>query len=171
MDSANGLITERNFKHEIAPFRSLGARLCEFNCLALEARTSGNIALALLLHVAYLFASRIHAATDLFIEVNPRHAEFYAQKLGFQKIGDEKTCERVAAPAVLMHKKFSEITENIARFGGFNVRQNKTFYVRGLTPWEKNDVLEAIKRKLVESRRVSIHSSTSAHMASNATSG
>jgi hypothetical protein len=44
------------------------------------------------------------------MEVNPRHVGYYQRCLGFQQIGDLRQCQRVDAPAVLLHQEIEEIT-------------------------------------------------------------
>ena len=40
--------------------------------------------------------------TDVFIEVNPRHAGFYRHAFGFCVAAEERPCARVHAPSVLL---------------------------------------------------------------------
>ena len=42
-------------------------------------------------------------ATDVVIEVNPRHVRYYQRAFGFRAFGAERRCERVGAPARLLH--------------------------------------------------------------------
>lgn len=146
-----GLSAEDLYRDEISPFRHKGARLCEFTRLALDANDCSKDALAYLFHLGVIFAYRIHHASDLFIEVNPRHALFYRRKLGFALVGEEKICPRVNAPAVLMHKPLAEIADAIVRFGGLRTPQNKSFYANFLPPWEEEDLVRAIEGRLTES--------------------
>ena len=60
------------------------------------------LVLGTLFHLAYIHGRLIRGATDLVIEVHPRHASFYRRMLGFRIIGAERICPRVDAPAVLM---------------------------------------------------------------------
>ena len=56
--------------------------------------------------------------TDVFIEVNPRHAPFYRRYLGFTRMGQERVCLRVNAPAVLLRLELSYVDEQIEKLGG-----------------------------------------------------
>lgn len=152
LDSPSGLNAEDLYREEIAPYRQKGKRLCEFNRLALDIEQCGKEALGNLFHLAFIFAYRIHRASDLFIEVNPRHSLFYRRKLGFKIVGEEKVCRRVNAPAVLLHQELSSISEQIARYGGLKLAENKTFYSFLMAPWEEKELTEEITRILAQTR-------------------
>jgi hypothetical protein len=153
LGSNDGLHAEELYGEEIAAFRRKGARLCEFTRLALDADDRGKYALACLFHLGFIFAYRIHHASDLFIEVNPRHALFYRRKLGFNLVGEEKICPRVNAPAVLMHKPLAAIADALARFGGLKTPQNKSYYSQFLPPWEEEDLVRVIEGRLAATGR------------------
>lgn len=172
LDRPEGLNAEDLYKEEIAPFRAAGKRLCEFNRLALDIDQCGKDALGSLFHLAVIYAYRIHRATDLFIEVNPRHAVFYRRKLGFDLIGEEKVCRRVNAPAVLLHKELAAIHEQIIRFGGLrlqaslheqvlrhhelqlNSRDAKQFYSFFMAPWEERELVSEIREMLARTKKI-----------------
>jgi hypothetical protein len=151
LGNSEGLNAEALSGEEMAAFRRRGPRLCEFTRLALDAGDCGRGALACLFHVGFIFAYRIHHATDLFIEVNPRHAAFYRRKLGFQQIGEERVCARVNAPAVLLHKRLALFAEELTRLGGLRTPQNQSLYALSLTPWEENDLVGTIQAMLAQS--------------------
>lgn len=148
LDGPAGLNAEDLYREEIRPYRDSGGRLCEFTRLALDVDKCGKDALGSLFHLAVIFAYNIHGATDLFIEVNPRHATFYRRKLGFKIVGKEKICRRVDAPAVLLHQKLSYISEQIIRFGGLKLKQNKSFYSYFMPPWEEREMATQIRTML-----------------------
>ena len=150
LGSSEGLHAETLYGEEIAEFRRRGARLCEFTRLALDADDCGKNALACLFHLGFIFAYRIHHASDLFIEVNPRHALFYRRKLGFRQVGEEKLCPRVNAPAVLLHKPLAVFADELSRLGGLHTPQNKSFYALCLPPWEENDLVRTIQATLAQ---------------------
>ena len=151
LGSGEGLHAETLYGEEIAAFRRRGARLCEFTRLALDADDCGKNALACLFHLGFIFAFRINQASDLFIEVNPRHALFYRRKLGFKQVGEEKLCPRVNAPAVLLHKPLADFAEELSRLGGLRTPQNKSFYALCLPPWQENDLVRTIEASLAQS--------------------
>ncbi|MCC6531800.1 MAG: long-chain N-acyl amino acid synthase [Burkholderiales bacterium] len=144
LDAALGLHAEDLYPDEVDRYRTQGARLCEFTRLALDVEACSKQALACLFHVGFVFAYRIYRASDLLIEVNPRHAPFYRRILGFELIGGEKLCRRVRAPAVLLHKRLSQCAEEIQRSGGLPRQQCKSFYALGLTPREEDELAEKI---------------------------
>jgi hypothetical protein len=151
LETSEGLNAEALYGEEIAAFRRRGARLCEFTRLALDAGDCGRGALACLFHVGFIFAYRIHHATNLFIEVNPRHAAFYRRKLGFEQIGEERICARVNAPAVLLHKQLALFAEDLTRLGGLRTPHNSSIYSLCLPPWEENDLVGTIEAMLAQS--------------------
>ena len=152
LDGPDGLNAEDLYQKEISSFRERGARLCEFNRLALDVEECGKDALGYLFHLAVIFAYRIHRATDLFIEVNPRHAAFYRRKLGFSVIGGEKICRRVNAPAILLHQELRSISEQVVRHGGFKIRENKSFYSFFMPPWEEKELVAEVRSMLAQTK-------------------
>jgi hypothetical protein len=55
----------------------------------------------------------LHRATDVLIEVNPRHEAYYRRIFGFARAGREWICPRVNAPAVLMHLDVTNLEERL----------------------------------------------------------
>lgn len=102
-DSAQGLLAEQTYGDEIGQLRCKGRRLGELGKLALEEGVDWKAALDALVQSAYLVARVMHRLTDVVIEVNPRHARFYQRVFGFAVAADERMCERVCAPSVLLH--------------------------------------------------------------------
>jgi hypothetical protein len=117
-DSADGLLADDLFGAEIDELRRAGRQVCEFTKLAIDASSQSKPVLAALFHVAYIYAHRIRGVDDLLIEVNPRHARYYASMLGFKVIGSKRLNRRVNAPAVLLSVTFDHVRTNIASFGG-----------------------------------------------------
>lgn len=60
----------------------------------------------------------LNVFTDFVIEVNPRHELFYKRMLGFNRIGEERMCPRVGAPAILLHLSLDYIDRKITELGG-----------------------------------------------------
>lgn len=152
LDSGEGLQAESLYRDEIARFRREGARVCEFTRLALDAAEGAINTLAFLFHIGFIFAYRIHRATDLFIEVNPRHVLFYRRKLGFEQVGEERTCPRVNAPAVLLHKRLEDVARDLVRFGGVRTPENKSFYALWLPRAEEEALVNTIRATLDTTR-------------------
>lgn len=117
-DSPQGLMVDSLYFAEIDKLRQQGRTVCEFTQLAVDQAIKSKRVLASLFHMAYIYAHRIHGATDVVIEVNPRHVAFYKRMLGFEKFGEERMCPRVGAPAVLMHLDFAHAEREIGKYGG-----------------------------------------------------
>lgn len=117
-DSDDGLSAHSLYPEYVDHLRSRDARVCEFTRLAVDRNEHSKELLAMMFHVAYMYARRLNGCTDLLVEVNPRHAAFYRRMLGFQPAGPERVCERVQAPAVLLWLPLEHAERQIARYGG-----------------------------------------------------
>lgn len=131
-DSGDGVSAHQLYPEYVEHLRDKDARLCEFTRLAVDRNEHSKELLAMMFHVAYMYARRLHGCTDLLIEVNPRHATFYRRLLGFQQAGPERICERVQAPAILLWLPLEHTERQIARYGGNKEMANLT---RSLYPW------------------------------------
>lgn len=118
LDSRNGLSAEELYPDVIAGLRANGARLCEFTRFAVDRAENSLELLALMFHVAFIFARRRYGGTHIVAEVNPRHVQFYSRMLGFRICGPQRHCERVDAPAVLLKLPLAYGEQQIARYGG-----------------------------------------------------
>jgi hypothetical protein len=103
---------------ELAELRADGRRLCEFTRLAVDTSIASKPVLASLFHTAYMYAAFVRGYDYMVIEVNPRHADFYARTLSFHKIGPERTNQRVNAPAVLLGIPFDTVDARIESCAG-----------------------------------------------------
>lgn len=103
MDSELGLMADQLYREEIDFFRGLGGRVCELTGLAVVPGEDSRAVLGALFDSAHAIGRIEHGASDLVIEVNPRHVAYYRRRLGFRQAGPERTCPRVGAPAVLLH--------------------------------------------------------------------
>ena len=84
--------------------RRQGRRLVEYTRFAIDRERALPDDLApQLMRRALLLGHVALGATDCVIEVNPRHARYYRREFGFRECGPERTCERVGAPARLLH--------------------------------------------------------------------
>ena len=128
LDSGGGLTADALYKAEIDAYRTGAARVCELTRLAVDPRHASKHVLGALFHLAYLYGGVLHGATDVFIEVNPRHVSFYRRMLHFNLAGDCRMCERVQAPAVLMHLHVAHAAEEIARNGGGRGSSRSSLY-------------------------------------------
>lgn len=117
-DSPAGLLVEDLFAAETQELRRAGRTVCEFTKLAMDSVVRSTRVLATLFHVAFIYSHRVVGASDLLIEVNPRHTAYYKRMLGFEIIAPARLNHRVNAPAVLMRLDFSHAQAQIAQFGG-----------------------------------------------------
>lgn len=112
------LSAEEQYPEFIAELRQRGARICEMGKLAMDPGVRSKHVLGAIFHIAWIVAFRARRATDIVIEVNPRHAPFYRRMLCFDEVGPERMCERVGAPAVLLHISAAKGRRLINQFGG-----------------------------------------------------
>ena len=118
LDSPKGMVVDELYKAEIDALRVRGRRIAELTKLAVDESNASKSVLAALFHIAFIYAFHIHKYTDFVIEVNPRHERFYKRMLGFSRIGAERMCPRVGAPAVLLHLDLDYIDQKITELGG-----------------------------------------------------
>lgn len=152
LDSNEGLLADELYKNEIDTIRSKNRKLCEISKLAFKTNTDLKKIMAELFHVAYIYAHSLHAATDAVIEVNPRHAVFYKQLLGFQEIGSQRICPRVNAPALLLHfehhgitsRTVTKITNRITTKESLFIPRKKTIYKYFLSQLEEKKLRNKI---------------------------
>ncbi|MFC5462928.1 N-acyl amino acid synthase FeeM domain-containing protein [Massilia niabensis] len=117
LDRHGVLPADEHFGDRLALLRREGRRLCEPSRLAIDKGMSKRV-FAALMHISHLYASRLHGCTDYVIEVNPRHVAFYRQVLGFAEFGAQRHCDRVGAPAVLLHLPIDHMSAQIAKWAG-----------------------------------------------------
>jgi hypothetical protein len=104
---------------------------------AVDPQYGSKEVLASIIHLGYIYAHVIHKATDLLIEVNPRHAGFYERRLGFRQIAGMRTCPRVNAPAVLLHIELAYMGAQISRHAGSRDTREKSLYPYFFSPCEE----------------------------------
>ena len=115
-DSPAGLLADALYSPELSRLRRPGRRVCEVSRLAVDPEFSSPDLLITLVQTAHRHAQQCFAASDVVIEVNPRHVRYYQRVLGFQQLGGLRQCPRVDAPAVLLHRPLD----------GFSVRGMRT---------------------------------------------
>jgi len=128
LDSQCGLFADGLYPEEVNVYRRQGGNVCELTGLAVAPRCGSKEVLASLFHLAYIFGRRRHGATDLVIEVNPRHVAYYRRVLGFELAGPERACARVAAPAVLLHLDLDYMDEQIGTLAGRRSEGRRSLY-------------------------------------------
>jgi len=121
LDGPQGLRVDEVYGDELDAVRAAGRRICELTRLAVEKHADSQSVLAALFSLAFLLGRVVHRATDVFIEVNPRHVAFYERALGFVVAAGERLCERVKAPSVLLRLDAEQLERRLNRygFGGF----------------------------------------------------
>lgn len=147
-DGPLGLMADELYKEELDAMRAKpGVRLLELTKFAMD-RHSGKIkeVLSHLFNIVYIY-TKLMECNWMVIEVNPRHVGFYESSLGFKIMGEERTCPRVNAPAVLLGLDLKYMAEQIRKFGsGKNDDEaGKSFYRYCLS---KKDELGLVRRLL-----------------------
>lgn len=142
LDETAPMAVETLYPDEVTMLRASGATLCEFTRLAVDQTEHSLDVLASAFHAAFLYARRLRRRSDLLVEVNPRHASFYRQMLGFRQLGPQRLCPRVNAPAVLLWLPLRYAEDQISRFGGKGLSAGvRSLYPRFLAPQEEPALL------------------------------
>ena len=154
-DSATGLAADALYRREIDGFRNSGACVSEVTQLAVDPEYGSKEVLGALFHLAHMLCV-MRGTTDVFIEVNPRHVAFYQRMLNFRRAGEAKLCERVNAPAVLLHVEIAYMTEQIARYGGHHGRGKRSLYPYFFSRHEMEGLPRRIIGQSKESRSAAV---------------
>lgn len=145
VDSESGLALDATFKDELDAFRKApGARLCELTKFAFDTSSPARPRLAALFHIIFIYGSMHYDCTDLFIEVNPRHARFYESMLGFSRVGKPRTNASVNAPAQLMWLNVPTIADRIREHAGRGRSASRSLYAHFFSAAEQR----ALERRL-----------------------
>lgn len=146
-DSPAGLVVENVYREEVERIRTEGRKLCEFTKLAVERSSQSTEILAMLFHIAYMYARVLNGCTDTVIEVNPRHARFYERMLGFRACGPTRICPRVGAPAVLLWLDLEWGSKQIERYGGHKelAGRIRSLYPFFFSPEEEGHIVRRLK--------------------------
>jgi hypothetical protein len=151
MDVGQGLYADELYKAEIDRLRAEGRKVAEFTKLAVDTKRASKQVLASLFHIAYIHLRRVRRYTDMVIEVNPDHTDFYKKMLGFVDFGPQRHCPRVNAPAVLLWQEADQIDRWIEAYGG---RPELAKQVRLLYPYVFSpDKDREIARHLIANER------------------
>ena len=108
-DSAAGLLADGLYHDEMLKLRGQSRVICEVTRLAVDLDCHDPELLNSLFLAIYQYVRAVFGGTELVIEVNPRHAGYYRRTMGFQQIGGLRTCPRVNAPAVLLHRTLGNV--------------------------------------------------------------
>jgi hypothetical protein len=141
VDSPAGLALDQTFRDEIERFRNApGARLCELTKFAFDTSSPAKPRLAALFHIIFIYGSMHYDCTDLFIEVNPRHARFYEAMLGFTRVGAAKMNLTVNAPSQLMWLNVGDIRRRIDRHAGRDRDASRSLYAHFFSAKEEEGI-------------------------------
>ncbi len=147
-DCPEGLVVDDLYKGEVDALRDEGAVICEFTKLAVDRDQQSKELLAMMFHIAYMYARRMQQCTDLLIEVNPRHVRFYQRMLGFRQLGPERSCPRVGgAPAVLLWLRLRHAHDQIEAYGGHKDKyaEARSLYPFFFAPNEEDGIVGRLK--------------------------
>jgi hypothetical protein len=147
LDSPSGILADQLFRAEVDAFRARGKRVCEFIKLAFDMGPKSKNYLAALIHLAVMFAYDIHRYDVLFIEVTPRHRQFYQRMLGFRQLGEEVVNPRVNVRGVLMHIELAYMKEQIRRFGGQPDSDERSFYPLFFSQHEEAGIIKRLREQ------------------------
>lgn len=103
-DSPDGLLADALYRDELGALRARGRVVCEVTRLAVNPDLRSANLLGDLFKAALRFGQERFTASDVIVEINPRHLNYYRRRYGFRQIGAIKPCPRVDAPAVLLHQ-------------------------------------------------------------------
>jgi hypothetical protein len=147
LDSEAGLAADGLFKKEIDHFRKLGCRVCEMGRLAISPTDDSREVVATLFNIAYIYTRVLNQASDTFIEVNPRHVNYYRRLLGFEVAAEERHCSRVDAPAILLRLDLAHADRQIEKLATGNRPSSgktgsRSLYSSFLTKQEEARVIE-----------------------------
>ena len=137
---------EDQYPEYVKALRDQGARICEIGKLAMDPGVRSKRVLGALFHICCLVAFRVRRATDILVEVNPRHALFYQQMMRFDPLGPQRMCERVGAPAVLLHMSEQKARRLIDQFGGRPAlsKEERSFYPYFFHPDDEEGLLRRL---------------------------
>ncbi len=101
-DGPGGLRADETYGEHLGAARLQGRRVCELGRFAVARSTRSSAVIEALFDEAHQRVRDRREVTDVFIEVNPRHAGFYRHAFGFCVAAEERRCARVHAPSVLL---------------------------------------------------------------------
>jgi len=121
-DGPAGLAADEIYREIVDRVRARGRRVCELTRLAIGVDAAWRPTLGALIGLTYLAARALHEATDVFVEVNPRHARFYQRMFGFAAAAEQRMCPRVGAPAVLLRLELDRFEARLRQLGLYAAR-------------------------------------------------
>ena len=130
VDGPAGLAADECYREAINLVRHAGRRVCELTRLAIDTAANWRPTLGALIGLAYEVGSVRYGVSDVFVEVNPRHARFYQQTFGFDTAAGKQICPRVKAPAVLLRLEVERLDARLREIGALprSLSQPRTQY-------------------------------------------
>jgi hypothetical protein len=124
-NETDGLPLDDIYQAEADKLRAHGRRLAEYVRLAVDDSVRGcREVLVHLFSFGTIYSWLVMDYDDFVITVNPRHAPYYQRLLGFETVGEVKTCPKVQnAPAVLLRLSREYMERRISESGGRLTRE------------------------------------------------
>lgn len=144
VDAGDGLLADTLYGDEIDAYRAQGCKVCEATRLAMDPALGTPDVMATIFNLAFMLARNAQRMTDAFIEVHPRHANFYRRMLGYQVVGPERTCPRVGAPAVLMHLSLATAETRLTNLTSNPDENDRSWYRYFLPQAEQASLIEKL---------------------------
>lgn len=149
-DGPLGLLADALYRDQLLPLRQRGGQLLEFGRLAIDSRGCDTKRIfAAMLHASFVLTQRQHF-THAVMEVNPRHAEFYQAGMGMNRLGPQRVCARVNAPAVLLVIDLQHMAQQISLHGGDATSSvlgpARDFYRYFFAPQQARDLATGLER-------------------------
>lgn len=116
-DGPARLRADESYNAELDAARAQGRCVCEIGRFAVAPHAHSGAVIAALFGRAHEIVRARRAVTDVFVEVNPRHAAFYRRRFGFAVAGEERLCPRVRAPSVLLRLDVASFERRVREHG------------------------------------------------------
>jgi len=101
-DGPARLRADESYGEALDAARSAGRCVCELGRFAVAPHADSKAVIAALFARVRAIVRGRREVTDVFVEVNPRHVDFYRRGFGFEIAAEGRLCPRVLAPSVLL---------------------------------------------------------------------
>ena len=165
IDSKGGLLSDNLYADEINSLRNKNRTVCELSKFASHTEHGSKEVFAALFHLAHIYAYILNDVQDAVIEVNPRHALFYKRMLGFRQIGAERICDRVNAPAILLHLNLDFMRKQIISLSPQNPSNSRTIYPYFLSQHEEKRLTKKLEKFFIQEKSRNMISHTQPNVA------
>lgn len=148
LDSDTGLSADETYPDVMHGLRDSGRRVCEFGKFAVEQSVRSKRLMGTLFHLMCIYAFRLQHCDDVLIEVNPRHRAFYEKYLAFVPAAEERMCDRVGAPAILLRLTREVYRSRVDELGGRwrDLKEEKSMYKYFFPRPEEDAIVERLGR-------------------------